>query len=53
MRFEAILAAVFDLNELVEMTSIGTLMAYILVSASVVILRSKIQSCQSGSFKNA
>lgn len=37
----AIIALVFDLEKLVEFMSIGTLLAYTIVSASVIILRYK------------
>ncbi|XP_057661076.1 cationic amino acid transporter 4 [Diorhabda carinulata] len=37
--FSAIIALVFDLEKLVEFMSIGTLLAYTIVSASVIILR--------------
>lgn len=35
----ALIALVFDIEKLVEFMSIGTLMAYTIVSASVIILR--------------
>lgn len=37
--FSAIIALIFDLEKLVEFMSIGTLLAYTIVSASVIILR--------------
>ncbi|KAK3873132.1 hypothetical protein Pcinc_021836 [Petrolisthes cinctipes] len=37
--FSALIALVFDIEKLVEFMSIGTLMAYTIVSASVIILR--------------
>jgi len=40
----AIIALIFDLEKLVEFMSIGTLLAYTIVSASVVILRYKPDS---------
>jgi cationic amino acid transporter 3 len=35
----AILATLFDLDQLIEMTSIGTLLSYSIVSACVIVLR--------------
>lgn len=37
--FSAVIALIFDLEKLVEFMSIGTLLAYTIVSASVIILR--------------
>jgi amino acid transporter len=42
--FAGILAAMFDVNQLAQMMSIGTLMAYSLVAISVVILRYSVAS---------
>lgn len=37
--FSAVIALLFDLEKLVEFMSIGTLLAYTIVSASIIILR--------------
>lgn len=42
--FSAIIALLFDLEKLIEFMSIGTLLAYTIVSASVIILRYKPDS---------
>lgn len=46
----ALIALVFDIEKLVEFMSIGTLMAYTIVSASVIILRYQ-PSSRSGSLQ--
>jgi hypothetical protein len=48
--FQATITAIFDLEQLLEMTSIGTLMAYTLVCTCVVILRSASTSIRSNLF---
>lgn len=44
--FSAVIALLFDLEKLVEFMSIGTLLAYTIVSASVIILRYKNEGTQ-------
>lgn len=45
--FSAILALIFDLKHLVEFMSIGTLLAYTIVAASVIVLRYRSQKPES------